>query len=346
MVSTPPVRYWSTRVIVASAATLIVSFVACVCTKDGFADSEPGYNAASGTFAVDSVLYNWHDSARDRDIPVRIYYPTTGDGPFPVIIFSHGLGGSRDGYEYLGRRWASHGYVSMHVQHIGSDTAVWQESVFKMRAMRQAAANPANVLNRPKDVSFAIDQMQRLNRDDSVLKNRIDLERVGVGGHSFGAYTALAIAGEIFGGPVMGEKTFADPRVKAAMPMSAPVPRNKNRFAQAFGQIRIPCFHMTGTKDDSPIGDTKAADRRVPFDFCNASDQYLVTFKDGDHMIFSGRGRLGGSGGNDALFHDLICAASVAFWDAYLKGDAKAKTWLSEGGFANMLGPQGTFEKK
>jgi len=141
------------------AGLMFLMFVLCFCTRDGFGDPEPGYNAASGTFAVDSVLYNWHDSARDRDVPVRIYYPATGNGPFPVIIFSHGLGGSRDGYEYLGRCWGSHGYVSVHVQHIGSDAAVWQDSIFKMRAMRQAAADLANAVNRPKDVSFAIDQM-------------------------------------------------------------------------------------------------------------------------------------------------------------------------------------------
>ena len=49
--------------------------------------------------------------------------PATNAAPCPVIIFSHGLGGSRDGYEYLGRHWASHGYVSVHSTHIGSDTS-------------------------------------------------------------------------------------------------------------------------------------------------------------------------------------------------------------------------------
>jgi dienelactone hydrolase len=246
---------------------------------------------------------------------VKIYYPKTGDGPFPVIVFSHGLGGSREGYEYLGRCWASHGYVSVHVQHIGSDAAVWQDSFLKLRAMRHAAGNFGNALNRPKDVSFAIDQLQKLNSEDPMLKNRLDLERLGVAGHSFGAYTALAIAGEVFGEPAMGQWDFADPRVKAIIPMSAPVPKNRNRLADAFRQIRIPCFHMTGTKDDSPIGDTKAVDRRLSFDFCNSSDQFLVTFKDGDHMIFPGRGRFRG-GEKDATFHYLICAGSVAFWDA------------------------------
>ena len=53
---------------------------------------------------------------------------------------------------------------------------------------------------------------------------------------------------------------------------------------------------MTGTKDSSPIGETTPEERRVPFDHTNGADQFLITFKDGDHMIFSGRGRMRGRG--------------------------------------------------
>src|SRR6185295_15877755 len=81
---------------------------------------------AGSSYTVATVSYDWTDTARNRKVPVKIYYPQKGQGPFPVIIFSHGLGGSREGYEYLGRHWASHGYVSVHVQHQGSDDQVWK----------------------------------------------------------------------------------------------------------------------------------------------------------------------------------------------------------------------------
>src|SRR5690349_16713527 len=68
------------------------------------------YKAPSGSNLVETVKYDWKDEKRDRQVPVKIYFPKNGMGPFPIIIFSHGLGGSRDGYEYLGRHWASHGY--------------------------------------------------------------------------------------------------------------------------------------------------------------------------------------------------------------------------------------------
>ena len=79
------------------------------------ADTNALYKSAPGPFAVETVRYDWHDAKRDRDVPVKIYYPKSGEGPFPVIVFSHGLGGSREGYAYLGDHWASHGYVSGHI---------------------------------------------------------------------------------------------------------------------------------------------------------------------------------------------------------------------------------------
>src|SRR6266446_1669455 len=93
------------------------------------ADPNPApaeYKKSGGPYSVEIARYDWLDPKRDRKVPVKIYFPKAGDGPFPVIIFSHGLGGSREGYEYLGWHWASWGYVSVHLQHLGSDNAVWE----------------------------------------------------------------------------------------------------------------------------------------------------------------------------------------------------------------------------
>jgi pimeloyl-ACP methyl ester carboxylesterase len=312
-------------------------------------DTKPAaviYSNGPGPLEIQTALYDWTDAGRDRKVPVKIYFPKTGDGPYPVIVFSHGLGGTRDGYEYLGRYWASYGYVSVHVQHPGSDDSAWRGELQIMKAMRQAAADPTNAVNRPLDVSFVIDQLAKVSKGEGPLKGRLDMDRVGLAGHSFGSFTTLAVAGEVFVTPAGKEITAADPRVKAAIAMSSPVPKDKTVLDKAFGSIRIPVFHMTGTKDDSPIGDTSAAERRLPFDHSKGPDQYLVTFDGGDHMIFSGRGRLALGGAKDAEFQGLIRIATLAFWDAYLKGDAKAKAWLSGGGFEKALGKDGKFEQK
>jgi dienelactone hydrolase len=299
----------------------------------------------SNPHPVNVFRADWHDPSRNRTVPVKIYAPSTiTTEPFPLIIFSHGLGGSREGYEYLGQSWAAQGYVTVHLQHPGSDESVWQDVGLgqRMTAMRRAAAQPRHALDRVLDVSFAIDELTRLNATNSIWRGKLDLNRIGVAGHSFGAHTTLTIAGAVYAG--WSETTLADPRVKAAIPMSAPVPANQSRLDTVFAGVKIPCLHMTGTKDDSPIGDTKAVERRLPFDHCRNSDQHLITFTDGDHAIFGGRERrLGGR--KDAEFQRLICLSSLAFWDAYLRDDAEAKKWLTTK-FENALGNTGVFEKK
>jgi predicted dienelactone hydrolase len=298
-----------------------------------------------GPFAVETLSEDWHDSARERDVPVKIYFPKTGAGPFPVIIFSHGLGGSRDGYEYLGRQWASYGYVSVHVQHKGSDVDVWRGKANPAAALRDSLLDLRNATNRPLDVRFAIDRVEKINRDETPLRGRLDMARVGMAGHSFGALTTLAVIGEVFPGPRGVELALPDQRVKAAVAMSSPVIGDKKKLDQAFAKIKTPCLHMTGTIDDSPVGETKAKDRRLPFDHIGGADQYLLIFNGGDHMVFSGRGRLPGRE-KDPVFQKMIRVSTTAFWDAYLKDDNQAKAFLVETGFQQMLGKNGTFEKK
>lgn len=314
--------------------------LAIVCLAAASAD----YKSEPGPHDVGAVRYEWPDTNRRRAVPVKIYLPTGGSA-FPVLVFSHGAGGSREGYEYLGRHWASHGYVSVHVQHAGSDEATWRGRPDPIEGIRESIADPHNALERPRDISFVIDQLTETNRTDRLLKGRMDLERIGVAGHSFGARTTLAVAGETFVLPRGREVSLRDDRVRAAVAMSAPVPARREQDARAFGSIRIPCMHMTGTLDESIVGDTKPAERRIPYDNIHLADQYLVTFIGGDHMVFSGRGRLPGAH-KDELFQDLIRQGTTAFWDAYLRGDARAKAWLAEGGYAGALGEHATYEHK
>ncbi len=290
----------------------------------------PAYQPPEPAQEVAVVRYTWHDAARDRDVPVKIYYPAKGKGPFPIIIFSHGLGGNREGYEYLGRYWAGCGYVSVHLQHLGSDDAVWRDAgglAAAALAFKKSLDDVSNAINRAKDVSFGIDQMLKMNtRADSPLKGKLDTADIGMAGHSFGGWTTTAVAGEDFG---KDAPSLGDPRIKAAIAMSAPVPKPADR-AHAFDKITIPIFYMTGTRDDSPIGETKAAERRIPYDGTGHAETCLVIFKDADHMVFSGHLF---PVATDADYQSLICAGSIAFWDAHLRGNAAAKDWLYNGSF-------------
>jgi predicted dienelactone hydrolase len=316
---------------------LIVVWLVLLAARLSWGAEDPAAWKKAGPFAVDVNRYEWQDASRNREVPVTVYSPKPDKGPYPVIIFSHGLGGSRDGYEYLGRHWASQRFVSVHLQHKGSDTDAWKGSTQPYQDLRSAAMSPMNALNRPKDVSFAIDRLEKLNAADPQWKGRLDLKRIGVAGHSFGAYTALASVGQV--------PRLADPRIRAAIPMSAPVTdRPGANYEEVYAKIKVPCLHMTGTHDDSPIGNTTAPQRRVPFDHIRGCDQYLLILSNAEHMAFSDS-KLSAARRNPR-HHELILQSSTAFWNAYLKDDRAAKEWFTAGGFAKALGADGTFEVK
>ena len=218
------------------------------------------YRPAAATHSVATWSGDWLDQDRDRKIPVKIYFP---DDPvprrYPVVIFSHGLGGSRDGYSYLGQYWGSRGYVSVHIQHPGSDSTVIADAdrpLVKLQKLKKAMQDPANLSNRPKDVSFAIDQLARLQADESFAPRdgRLDMSHLAVAGHSFGAYTVLAVAGQAIGPDRSLVYYGPDRRIKAAIAMSSQTAHTSN-LDDAYSRIRIPIFHMTGTKDQAPFGE-------------------------------------------------------------------------------------------
>ena len=144
---------------------------------------------SAGPYSVSLVDLTWFDAERGRSVPVRIYYPTNDSvvGKFPLIVFSTGLGRSRDDCAYLGRHWASCGYVSVHVQHKGSDEEVRQGNLRPRKELQKAFYAPQNIRNRPLDIIFAIDRLEAMQREGSTPGDRCDLTRIGVAGHDFGA---------------------------------------------------------------------------------------------------------------------------------------------------------------
>lgn len=301
------------------------------------------YRPPEPKYRVQAMLVNWLDAARKRSVPAKIWFPVNARGLLPIIVFSHGLGGSREGYEFLGRHWAGVGYLSVHLQHIGSDDGVWKNAgkLKGMLALRKAAADPRNSIDRPKDVSLAIDELSKMNAANRVLKGRMDLRNIGVAGHSYGGYTAMAIAGQKYTKGKLGDGR--DKRVRAAIQMSAPVPQPRVQ-EYAYDSVAIPVFHMTGTKDESPLNTTTAKERRIPFDR-SKGEACLVIFRDGDHAVFSGRKRLSRRAREqDAKFHRHICRGSTAFWDAQLRGNKAAKDWLMTDGYRAELGGSASFE--
>lgn len=308
---------------------------------------------AAEPLQIKTINQTWHDSARNRDVPVRIYQPVlpAASQPVPVVILSHGLGGNRESYPYLGQYWASHGYFCVHLQHAGSDTpAIRAGGLQVMETMKKAVADPQNLVNRPKDVSFAIDHLEQLNAPGGEFAGMLDLTRIGVAGHSFGSYTTLAIAGQVFSLPGGREISFVDKRVKAAIAMSEQPPRLLNA-EKAMARVQIPVLHMAGTEDRSPFGDLDPADRRRPYDLTPPNaDQYLILFDGARHLTFAGVGvrleQLAGRTDGDAAIHRAIQATTTLFWDAYLKDEPGALKGVRGDGLQKLVRPADHVESK
>jgi len=292
-------------------------------------------------YSVASEELQWFDAGRSRPAPVKIYYPSAGKGPFPVVLFSHGLGRSREDCAYLGTHWASRGYVSVFVEHAGSDEAVWRGKVQPKKHLKEAYENPATMRNRPLDMRFALDQLERLKRDCDPVALRLDFTRVGAAGYDLGAQTALALAGQVLPGGIID----ADHRICAVIAMSPAPPQGQVPLDIAYKYICVPCLYMTGSEDDGVIGSTKAYQRRIPFDNTFGADQYLAIFFGGDHMIYAGHIRQRESE-KDARFQPLIRDASTLFWDAYLQEKPEAIVAMQGIGLNALLGPSASVEKK
>lgn len=283
-----------------------------------------------------------HDAKRSRKIPVRVYLPDSKEN-VPVILFSHGLGGSRDNSPYLGNHWSARGFVVVFMQHPGSDEAVWKNVRLRERlpAMRQAASNE-NLLLRLADVPAVIDQLEEWNEEpDHPLKERMDLTKLGMTGHSFGAVTTQMVSGQLY----LGSTKFTDARIKAALPMSPSVPKLGNA-QRVFGQVKIPWLLMTGTNDTSIINNTTVEERLAVFSALPAKHKYELVLDKAEHSAFGDRPLPGDRVSRNPNHHLAILAISTAFWEAYLKHDAAARTWLEGNTVKSVLETNDRWQKK
>lgn len=236
---------------------------------------------------------DWVDAARNRPVPARLYLPAgVTDRALPLVVFSHGIGGSRRGYSYLGRYWAAHGYASLHVQHVGSDRSLWSGSMFGLIGRLQGAAQEDEAIARVADLRFALDQVLA----SDALAPRIDAARIVAAGHSYGANTALLAVGARV---ERNGKTieFRDPRIKAAIMLSAPPFYGEQDTPKILGGIKVPTLHITATEDVIRIPGyfSGAEDRVAVYDAIAGSRKTLAVFEGGSHSMFTDRQGTGGA---------------------------------------------------
>lgn len=228
------------------------------------------------------------DDDRRRPVPARLYLPQQASPahPVPMVVFSHGLGGSRTGYRYLASHWADAGIASLHPQHIGSDHAVWRGNPLELVQRLQSAAREAEAQARVLDVRFALDRV--LASEQAPL---IDASNIAVAGHSYGANTAMLVSGARVAGGSSDVANLRDQRFQAAILISAPPLMGQGPVEQVLGAVSIPTLHVTSLDDTINIPGYRSTveDRIAIFHAMNRSTRTLAVFNVGGHSIFTDR---------------------------------------------------------
>ncbi|MEM9701562.1 MAG: hypothetical protein AAF907_03865, partial [Planctomycetota bacterium] len=281
------------------------------------------YKAEAGPFeAVAVEHFELRDRKRDKELQLRITYPAE-EGPFPLIVWSHGASGTKDHYQPIVRRWVSHGYVVIQANHSDS------------RALRKIDLNRRlddatfrDWESRPEDIQFILDSIAALERKLPQLAGKINRNVIGVGGHSFGAHTAQLVAGtktKTFGG---GTKSHADERPKAFLLIS-PQGRGPQLDERAWDDFDRPALVMTGSNDGGRNGQGHEW-RLDPYEFSPPDEKFLLFIQGAYHGFggITGTTGMGNSGPANPNHVVYVQSTTTAFWDAYLKDDAEAKKAL------------------
>jgi len=265
----------------------------------------------SGPFAVAIDDGEWHDGSRDRTLRWRRYRPRDA-GPHPVVVHSHGLGGSRaSGADWLAH-WASWGIAGIAVQHPGTDrdALASADSPLALRPLLRSAVDARQLALRQHDLMFAIDCIACENPP-----------AIGISGHSYGAVSAMRLLGERRG----LDDCPADTRIAAAVLFSPSARGGHRPLDERFSDIALPCLHLTGTRDDGiGPGDIRAADRCLPFTHGVAPDQYLLVLDEATHPELAGDGLAPPDRAH------ALRAVSCVFWLAHLRREPEATRHLRE----------------
>ncbi|ACK72599.1 protein of unknown function DUF1400 [Gloeothece citriformis PCC 7424] len=320
----------------------------------------------SGGLDVQKTVINLNDTSRNRRFYLVIYQPKQWrSSKTPVIVFSHGLASRPEDFETLAKHLASYGYVVAMPQHPGSD---YLQAKALLEGYSREVFDLNEFVNRPKDISYVLDELER--RNQSEFEGRLDLENVGVAGHSFGGYTALAVGGAEIDFEYLQNDCdnqlgalntslllqcralklprqayhFRDPRVKAVF---ASNPVNSSIFGpKGLGKIQIPVGFGSGNFDPA----TPAVYEQVrSFLWINSSQKYLGLAEGQAHLDFSqldaGITQVINSVPNltlpsPELLHRYRNAMAIAFFGIYLLNDPQYRPYLSASYAAYLSQPE------
>lgn len=246
--------------------------------------------ARAAGLEVDTRDDDWLDSARGRPVQVRIRTPKA-QPPVGLVVFSHGLGGTRGGGAAWAQAWAGAGFAVVCPQHAGSDNVAVRAA--GLSGIGQVASIDA-ARSRLQDVAFLVAEARRRE-----LVRGAAAGALGMSGHSFGGQTTLSLAGRdesagglpalaamAGGGAALGVKAYA-----AFSPGSSTTPSPAQ-----FAGVKAPMLCLTGSEDDDPLvrlglarnhTNTPSA-RRAVFAALPAGQKAMLWLDGADHFTFGG----------------------------------------------------------
>ncbi|MHB8356219.1 MAG: alpha/beta hydrolase family protein [Vulcanimicrobiaceae bacterium] len=311
------------------------------------ADCRAALGSAGQNYRVGTVYYGLRDTRSGSVLALRILYPM-GEGPFPVVVFSPGLGAGPYDYAEINHYWAQHGYVTVTIGHLDYALRRRMErlgvSEFSYEArMHLELHSPAFWAKRAGELDDVIDALSFIEDSSPVFHEAFDLTRIGVAGHSMGADTASLVAGATLAGRGWNaENDFARPNVSAFLLMSPDGPGSLGFNEQSWTHVTKPLMVLVGALDLGP--DRQSAKWRLgAFEQVHGPNAYGLEIDDADHQTLTGSET--GDATSSAAFADAE-SASLAFWDAYLKGDAAAKAQLTAAAFSDCSGGLMHLERK
>lgn len=273
------------------------------------------------------------ETSPGREVPIKLHMPTSG-GPYPVVIISHGAGGNWDTHYAQAKYLASHGYAVLCLEHVGSNTERMKSSIRILHNLKEMIHDSNEVLGRPKDVSFAINQATQWNQEHQKLKGRLDLRHVGILGHSFGAFTTMVVAGmrpalnwiepKVAPGSGLGPN-LSDQRVKCGIALSPQAPGEPFFLKDSYSSLRVPLMGMSGTKDKQHNGQPPIA-RYESFKLWPEMQKknLFVWLGNASHLDFTdstGGDVRGRESSNRADVQNVVRPATLMFFNKCLKND-------------------------
>jgi predicted dienelactone hydrolase len=224
---------------------------------------------------------------------VAIWAPSA-TGSAPLIVFSHGFGGSKLQSKTLMKALAEHGYLVVAPNHKDAG-ALMRGGVRSLKEFETPEKwSNTTYRDRADDVRAVLASLKA----DPKWSPRIDWGRVGLAGHSLGGYTVLALAG--------AWPSWKMPDVKAVLALS---PFNTPFLLHGtLKALTIPVMYQGGTMDRGitpTVKKTSGAYEQTP------SPAYYVEFNGAGHLAWTDL---------NPRFQESVATYSVAFFDKYLRG--------------------------